>query len=107
MKQQEIKENLPPLPYFASSVLNGEIVSVRDNRGNSICEIESHTDNDTDEAICRGIVHAINNTYGKGINPESVEDMFNVLQNVVGLLGNMQEYKMAKLVQDVLNKAAL
>lgn len=104
MTQKEIKHNLPNLPlqtYYAF----GNVV---DHEGKHI--VATDTDDypaETDSAMDFAIVHAINNTYGKGINPESVSEMYNALQNVVGLLGNIQEYKMAKLIQDILNKAAL
>jgi hypothetical protein len=107
MTQQEIKANLPPLPYYVSHVLNGEIVSVRDNMSNIVCEVEEQKDNDIDEAICRGIVHAINNTYDKGINPESVPDMYNALQVVHQYLTNIGSYETAMNIQHILKNATL
>lgn len=53
------------------------------------------------------ITHAINNTYGKGINPESVPDMYNALQSIHQHFSGTNSNDMADTIQDILNKAAL
>lgn len=53
------------------------------------------------------ITHAINNTYGNGINPESVSEMYNALVMVVGELDGCNMSLTAKLIQDILNKSTL
>ena len=104
MNQQEIKENLPPLPLHA----NDEHGFVKDNKGKRILSTETlDYEIETDVAVDHAIVHAINNTYGKGINPESVSEMYNTLQGVVLILQMLNEPKTAQDIQDILNKAAL
>jgi len=53
------------------------------------------------------ITHAINNTYGKGINPESVPDMYNALQMVVDELDGCNMSLTAKIIRDILKNATL
>lgn len=104
MNQQEIKENLPQLPlqtYYAFG-------SVVDHEGRHILATNTeYYPAETDSAMDFAIVHAINNTYGKGINPESVSEMYNALVMVVGELDGCNMSLTAKLIQDILNKATL
>lgn len=101
MTQQEIKENLPQLPYWYHKDNLTHINCVMDDNGFLVL---SHNTDFTAHAI----THAINNTYGKGINPESVPDMFNTLQLIeLNLMGAIDETVTAKLIRDILNKAAL
>jgi hypothetical protein len=104
MTQQEIKANLPQLPlqtYYIDAM-------VIDHNGNHILttatDTYSHT---TDSAVDLAIVHAINNTYDKGINPESVPDMFNVLNTICYYLHDIEEDKMYNIVKDILKNATL
>lgn len=104
MNQQEIKENLPKLPlqtYYAFG-------NVLDHEGKLI--VATNTDDypaETDSAMDFAITHAINNTYGNGINPESVSEMYNALQIVHRYLTNIGSYETANNIQEILNKAAL
>jgi len=104
MNQQEIKENLPQLPlqtYYAF----GNVV---DHEGKHI--VKTNADDypaETDSAMDLAIVHAINNTYGKGINPESVPEMYNALQSLHQHFSSTNSNDMDKTIQDILNKAAL
>jgi len=105
MTQKEIKNNLPQLPlhtYYTDAM-------VIDHNGNHILttatETYSHT---TDSAVDLAIVHAINNTYDKGINPESVGDMFNALTLIeLNLNGAIDEQVTAKTIRDILKNATL
>jgi hypothetical protein len=104
MNQQEIKAKLPFLPI---EPLKGtkEIV---DYQGDYLLECNSETYSATqDIALQLAIVHSINNTYSKGINPESVPDMFNALQMVVDELDGCNMSLTAKIIKDILNKATL
>ncbi len=97
MTQQEIKDSLN-LP-FANYVKNGDVIC---SNGYTIVDSQY-----VDEKNCIAITHAINNTYGKGINPESVPDMFNQLTTVHFYLRGMGDNKMADIIQEILNKASL
>ena len=104
MTQKEIKNNLPQLPlhtYYTDAM-------VIDHNGNHILttatETYSHT---TDSAVDLAIVHAINNTYGKGINPESVPDMFNALQTIDEILHAETMGEVSKIIRDILKNATL
>lgn len=96
MNQQEIKANMN-LPF--SNYVNGDVI---DNNGYTIIDSEF-----IDERICTAITHAINNTYGKGINPESVGDMFNALNVVHQYLTNIGSYETAMNIKDILKNATL
>jgi hypothetical protein len=97
MNQQEIKAKLN-LPF--SNYVNGDII---DNNGYTIIDSEF-----TDERICNAITHAINNTYGKGINPESVPDMYNALTLIeLNLNGAIDEQVTAKTIREILKNATL
>jgi len=103
MTQKEIKNNLPQLP------LHNKDGNVLDHNGKYILSVSAHgyrveTDNATESAI----VHAINNTYDKGINPESVGDMFNALTLIeLNLNGAIDEQVTAKTIRDILKNATL
>jgi hypothetical protein len=55
----------------------------------------------------KAIVSAINNTYGKGINPESVPDMFNALQTIDEILHAETMGEVTKIIRDILKNATL
>jgi len=101
MTQQKIKENLPQLPlqtYY-------EFGNVVDHEGKLI--VATDTDDypaETDSAMDFAIVHAINNTYGKGINPESVSEMYNALKLLAAYFEDGENYDE---IQKILNKATL
>ena len=104
MTQKEIKNNLPQLPlhtYYTDAM-------VIDHNGNHILttatDTYSHT---TDSAVDLAIVHAINNTYDKGINPESVPDMYNALQTIDEILHAETMGEVSKIIKDILKKATL
>jgi hypothetical protein len=59
------------------------------------------------QANAAAITHAINNTYGKGINPESVPDMFNALQTIDEILHAETMGEVCKIIKDILNKATI
>lgn len=104
MTQQEIKENLPQLPLQTED----NDGTVLDNHGKLIVSTCTHDyEGMTDVAMDFAIVHAINNTYGKGINPESVSEMYNALQIVHRYLNNIGSYETANNIEDILIKAAL
>lgn len=101
MNQQEIKENLPQLP-IEPLIGTKEIV---DYKGDYLLECNSEVySSSTDIALQMGIVHAINNTYGKGINPESVSEMYNALKVLSAYFEDGEIYDN---IQIILNKASL
>jgi hypothetical protein len=104
MNQQEIKANLPQLP-LQSQDTHGRVL---DHEGRHILTTETVDYNSTtDIAVDLAIVHAINNTYDKGINPESVPDMYNALHTISYYLHQCEEFEMYNIVKDILNKATL
>jgi hypothetical protein len=104
MTQQEIKANLPQLP-----LQKGDGTSVVSPTGMHLLDCYSKDcDNDVDEVMQFAITHAINNTYGKGINPESVPDMYNALTLIeLNLNGAIDEQVTAKMIRDILKNATL
>lgn len=107
MNQQEIKRNLPRLPYWVNKRPDIEIQYVKDDTGDTVCTVDTECGENCDTSISLAITHAINNTYGKGINPESVSEMYNALQIVHRYLTNIGSFETAMNIQDILNKAAL
>jgi len=104
MTQQEIKANLPQLPLRTEDN-DGTIL---DNKGKLI--VSTCTQDYagmTDVAVDFAIVHAINNTYGKGINPESVPDMYNALQTIDEILHAETMGEVSKIIKDILKNATL
>jgi hypothetical protein len=97
MNQQEIKE-LVNIPFAIDKDKD-----VIDSKGNLIVDWYLTGNGDT-----HAINHAINNTYGKGINPESVPDMFNALTLIeLNLNGAIDEQVTAKMIRDILKNATL
>jgi hypothetical protein len=86
------------------------------NNGNSItviAEIDCNY-NANWEANAEAICNAVNNTYGKGINPEAVPDLVEVLKSLsiyndreirYGCASDALKYN--KLIKDVLKKAEI
>jgi hypothetical protein len=102
MTQKEIKNNLPQLP------LQNEDRNVLDHNGGYILSVSAHGYTvETDKATEAAITHAINNTYGKGINPESVPDMFNALQTIDEILHAETMGEVSKIIKDILKNATL
>jgi hypothetical protein len=104
MNQQEIKANLPPLPFVNAK----GYALVECAQGVEIAN--TRTFNKTtlsDESVSAAITHAINNTYGKGINPESVPDMYNALQTIDEILHAETMGEVSKIIKDILKNATL
>jgi hypothetical protein len=102
MTQKEIKNNLH-LP-FNNLIDNDNAI---DGIGLAIVDSKWIGEAMNGQAMNYAIVHAINNTYGKGINPESVPDMYNALQVVHQYLTNIGSYETAMNIQDILKNATL
>lgn len=106
MTQQEIKANLPQLPLRVDFIVEANINAVYSKDDMFIMAASTNSEIQSD-AVTFASVHAINNTYGKGINPESVPDMFNALQQLVEAWNDVGMTDSASFVQDILNKATL
>jgi hypothetical protein len=105
MTQKEIKENMPQLPLQTD--YDGSTVT--DDMGEHVLKCQSeHYTSVVDNYMQHAIVHAINNTYGKKINPESVPDMYNALTLIeLNLMGSIDETVTAKTIRDILKNATL
>jgi len=101
MTQQEIKENMTQGTWNFTPKYDITINDI--NQG---CDC-GHTSILVSKENTLAITHAINNTYGKGINPESVPDMYNALQSIHQHFSGTNSNDMADTIQDILNKAAL
>jgi hypothetical protein len=76
MNQQEIFQNMTKGEW---KELNGFI---SDSDDNLICQFFDRFEDDMELALFNrpAIISAVNNTYGKGINPESVENLYKLLE---------------------------
>ena len=102
MTQQEIKENI--LPHLPLSIdYDNDLISVD---GNMVLECFTPT-KDAQIALPKAVLSAIENTYGKGINPESVPGMYNALNVVHRYLKDIGSNETANTIQLILNKAIL
>lgn len=104
MNQQEIKQNLRRTPFVYAKGF--AMVECKDGYEVANTKSENYTKIE-DEATALAITHAINNTYGKGINPESVGDMYNALTIVAKDLTELKLYDAANTIQSILNKSKL
>jgi hypothetical protein len=103
MNQQEIKAKMTQSDWVYTSK---DMTSI--NYGSIDCwTLDSIGNTHNTVANAAAITHAINNTYGKGINPESVPDMFNALQSLHRDLINYGSYKSAEIIQNILKNATL
>jgi hypothetical protein len=103
MNQQEIKANLPKLP-----LQKGDGTSIVIATGMHVLDCYSKDcSNDVDEAMQFAITHAINNTYGKGINPESVFDLYNALVITRDTLEAKGNFEVAETLSNILKNATL
>lgn len=79
------QNKIPPTPWESKSmkVIGVESTRIMDAHGYYIAHqegIRSLTERDN---ISNAIVTAVNNTYGKGIQPESVPGLLTALQNIL------------------------
>jgi hypothetical protein len=104
MTQKEIKEKLPPLSF-----VNAEgYATVESNSGNEVAYTRSASYSLlSDESVSAAIVSAINNTYGKNINPESVPGMLNTLIIVEKQLRLLNVHTIADDIQNIIKNATL
>lgn len=108
MTQKEIKENLSITPW---TILDGNEggIEVISNTGLGVCDI---TVNFRTQANAAAICHAVNNTYGKGIDPTKVEEMREVLNMILlsieggGRTVTFNDLQIAH-IQELLNSAKL
>jgi hypothetical protein len=102
MTQQEIKENLPLLPLLMG---DGSTIYCA---GMHVLDCYSRDySNNVDEAMQYAITHSINNTYGKGINPESVSEMYNVLRMLRGYLADKVDKEVLDSISKIIENATL
>jgi len=103
MNQQEIKNNMTQGTWV---VTHDEHIQADSDIGYFIadCGFKNSNKDFAFKHNPHAIVHAINNTYGKGINPESVSDMYNALKV---LSAYFEEGEIYDNIQIILNKATL
>lgn len=82
MTQQEIRKNMTNGEWSIDLVSDSDVIikSIR----HTTYAVASLVDKQNEDAVASGyaIISAVNNTYGKGINPESVEKSFNWMDKV-------------------------
>lgn len=101
MNQQEIKENMTQGTWSVNPIYDIVTNEVENRCDCGYSSIVAKKENSL------AITHAINNTYGKGINPESVSEMYNALTIVAKDLTELKLYDAANTIQSILKKAAL
>jgi hypothetical protein len=106
MNQQEIKANMTQGTWV---VTHDEHIQADSDIGYFIadCGFKNNNKDLSFKYNPHAITHAINNTYGRGINPKSVPDMFNVLNTICYYLHDIEEDKMYNIVKDILKNATL
>jgi len=106
MTQQEIKANMTQGTWV---VTHDEHIQADSDIGYFIadCGFKNNNKDLSFKYNTLAITHAINNTYGKGINPESVPDMFNALTVMAKNLKELRFYEVAEEIENILNKATL
>ena len=104
MTQQEIKANLPQLPYWIENRKDLDLRYIKCDEGNIVFTVDTDCYS-MDLAISEATISAINNTYGKGINPESVPDMYNALQTIDEILHAETMGEVSKIIKDILKNA--
>lgn len=108
MTHQEIKENMTQGTWVVDpagySFTDFGVISKKYAGGTFVAGRCNNNFKELSTCNTLAITHAINNTYGKGINPESVPDMFNALQSLKAYFVDGENYEE---ICDILNKAAL
>ena len=100
----EWKYDVPIMDY--KKMFNAEVYScyVSNNGGLFFCKVTSLTVDDTAQ-FAEDICTAINNTYGKGINPEAVPVMFEALMRLAMI--NQGHEKAKEIIKEAIKKAEL
>lgn len=103
MTHQEIKKNMTQGTWV---VTHDEHIQADSDIGYFIadCGFKNNNKDFSFKYNSIAITHAINNTYGKGINPESVPEMFNALQSLKAYFVDGENYNE---ICNILNKATL
>lgn len=100
---------MTPTPWKIDS--EGDIYSP--GHGANGCVTNSMSGYEISPSNAEAIVKAVNNTYGKGINPEFVGDLLTALENILLDAEPTQSGQMLipkitiKLIKDVIKKAKL
>jgi hypothetical protein len=103
MTQKEIKEKMTTGEWVYTSK---DMTSI--NYGSIDCwTLDSVGNTHNTVANAAAIVSAINNTYGKNINPESVSEMLNTLIIIEKRLRGLGLYETADSIQNVIKNATL
>ena len=105
MNQQEIKANMTQGEI--THVQYANFFQIQSNCFYGEPDLLNLEESPNAEVNAEAIVSAINNTYDKGINPESVPDMYNALQGVVLILQILKENETANEIQNILKNATL
>jgi hypothetical protein len=104
MNQKEIKANMTQGTWSVTPVN----VVVNINNGNiDFWHFDNKMVGHNPTANATAVTHAINNTYGKNINPESVPDMYNALTLIEKDLRALNMVEIADKLQDILKNATL
>lgn len=113
MNQQEIKNNMTQTPWALDpsgfSTDQFGIIGKKAHLGvgivsEGVCSDDFYKLEDVD---LFAIKHAVNNTYGKGINPESVQLMYGTLDALSGVMDAKGFVETAGLIREVIKKATL
>lgn len=107
MNQQEIKAGMSNLPWKQKGThsrtsghgMSDEELEIVDNKGfgssdQRICSVSDVWNRTKQTSNAAAIVSAVNNTYGKGFNPEKVEEMYEMLTRIYnqgGIDGDFRE----------------
>ena len=112
MNQQEIKENMTQGEWVVSPTNWSDIefgVYDKEKYAFGTFVVGSCNSNFYELGVSNtlAITHAINNTYGKGINPESVSEMYNALTVMAKNLKELRFYEVSEEIENILKKATL
>ena|ERR1700685_2014453 len=99
-----MENKMSPAPWKIKATPSQTGGAISDANGNMFLRVYSSSN--TKEQDASAIISAINNTYGKGIDPSSVPELFRTLKNLVEyfdwLIGDISfhAYKEAKAALD-------
>jgi hypothetical protein len=114
MTQKEIKEKMTHGEWESTNVRNigipgTDCIEISSNKASwwiAYVQNDKYSEN-SGEHDSAAIVSAINNTYGKNINPESVSEMYNVLRMLRGRLSDKVDKEVLDILSEIIKNATL
>jgi len=104
-----MKLNITPGPWYIQvPFCIGNDKEAFINSHDCVCKVQKYADSHTiSNANAEAIITAVNNTYHKGINPEAVPEMLEVLNKIANYNPDGNIERIISMASEIIQKATL